>query len=177
MKIVYSARKIGFHSLPAHRFVEIAFHSRVKESLDPCCWPQIGSAMYESICPPRHVAVAVALDEEVNGFLLYCYNHRPVAFSNKLQISPRRTSLCIRPAFLFRRRLSIDQATRFLMQHFIVLCTFFVFTWPFTLHMQQSAARRRPEIPTGIETTTAMTSAKAGSSFNMCNSCVHSSRK
>lgn len=133
--------------------------------------------MYESICPPRHVAVAVALDEEVNGFLLYCYNHDLLHFLTNYKSRHEERVFASDPHFYFVEDSRSSQATRFLMQHFIVLCTFFVFTWPFTLHMQQSAARRRPEIPTGIETTTAMTSAKAGSSFNMCNSFVHSSRK
>lgn len=57
--------------------------------------------MYESICPPRHVAVAVALDEEVNGFLLYCYNHDLLHFLTNYKSRHEERVFASDPHFYF----------------------------------------------------------------------------
>lgn len=73
----------------AHRFVEIAFHSRVKESLDPMAIDPL------PLCSACVVAVAI----EVNGFLpIGTYRHDLLQFltiqihepTNKSQSNPTR---------------------------------------------------------------------------------------
>lgn len=70
-------------------------------------------------------------------FLIILLQPRPVAFSNQLQISPRRTSLCIRPAFLFRRRLSIEPGHTF--PYATLYCAVYVLCFHLAIHFAYAA--------------------------------------
>lgn len=127
----------------AHRFVEIAFHSRVKESLDPMAIDPL------PLCSACVVAVAI----EVNGFLpIGTYRHDLLQFLT-IQIHEPTNKSQSNPTRIFPRKTGSDSGLcastfPYAIIYIVFGCSLFS---PFghSLYMWVYCRTARPEIPTG----------------------------